>query len=117
MSGRSSLTARLLSELRTPDEVRDAVYLFAGDVAAKQTRFWLLLVLSAVIATAGVIGDSTATVIGAMISAPLAIPIQGIGVAIAYAREGRCCDRPRSCWPLPRVSSRSRRAFRCCCPS
>ena len=47
MSGRPPLTARLLSELRTPDEVRDAVYLFTGDVGAKQTRFWLLLVLSA----------------------------------------------------------------------
>jgi hypothetical protein len=35
MAGRSQLTARLLSELRTPEEVRDAVYLFTGDVAAK----------------------------------------------------------------------------------
>jgi uncharacterized hydrophobic protein (TIGR00271 family) len=69
---------------RTPDEIRDAVYLFGADVKAKQSRFWLLLVLSAVIATAGVIQDSTATVIGAMIIAPLALPIQGAAVAIAY---------------------------------
>jgi uncharacterized hydrophobic protein (TIGR00271 family) len=66
--------------LRSPDEVRDAVYL---DTPAKQTRFWLLLALSAVIASAGVIADSTATVIGAMIIAPLATPIQGIAVALA----------------------------------
>jgi uncharacterized hydrophobic protein (TIGR00271 family) len=78
------LRTRLTGESRTPDEIREAVYLFTGDVGAKQTRFWLLLVLSTVIATTGVIGDSTATVIGAMIIAPLAVPIQGAAVAIAY---------------------------------
>jgi uncharacterized hydrophobic protein (TIGR00271 family) len=78
------IRARLTGESRTPDEIRDAVYLFDGDTAAKQSRFWLLLLLSAVIATTGVIGDSTATVIGAMIIAPLAVPIQGAAVAIAY---------------------------------
>ena len=48
-------------------------------MGAKHSRFWLLLVLSTVIATSGVISDSTATVI-----APLAVPIQGAAVAIAY---------------------------------
>jgi uncharacterized hydrophobic protein (TIGR00271 family) len=67
-------------ELRTPEEMRDAVYL---DEPAKLSRFWLLLALSAVIASAGVLADSTATVIGAMIIAPLATPIQGIAVALA----------------------------------
>lgn len=71
-------------QARSPEEIREAVYLSQGDVAAKQSRFWLLLVLSAGIATAGVIGDSTATVIGAMIVAPLATPIQGVAAAIAY---------------------------------
>jgi uncharacterized hydrophobic protein (TIGR00271 family) len=75
--------ALLGREWRPADEVRDAVYLHSGDAAAKQSRFWLLLVISATIASAGVMGDSTATVIGAMIVAPLAIPIQGVGVAIA----------------------------------
>jgi uncharacterized hydrophobic protein (TIGR00271 family) len=78
------LRTRLTGESRTPDEIREAVYLFTGDVGAKQSRFWLLLVLSTVIATTGVIGDSTATVIGAMIIAPLAVPIQGAAVGIAY---------------------------------
>jgi uncharacterized hydrophobic protein (TIGR00271 family) len=78
------LRERLTGESRTPDEIREAVYLSVGDVGAKQSRFWLLLVLSTVIATAGVIGDSTATVIGAMIVAPLAVPIQGAAVGIAY---------------------------------
>jgi uncharacterized hydrophobic protein (TIGR00271 family) len=43
----------------------------------KLSRFWALLGLAAVIATAGVISDSTATVIGAMIVAPLMTPILG----------------------------------------
>lgn len=79
-----SIRDRLTEEQRTPDEIREAAFLTHGDVAAKMTRFWLLLTLSAVIATAGVISDSTATVIGAMIIAPLATPIQGVAVGIAY---------------------------------
>ncbi|HWJ61481.1 MAG TPA: DUF389 domain-containing protein [Acidimicrobiales bacterium] len=62
---------------------------FEGDEQrSKLTRFWLLLPLSAVIASAGVVGDSTATVIGAMIVAPLMTPILGIALAAALA------DRP-----------------------
>jgi uncharacterized hydrophobic protein (TIGR00271 family) len=80
----SSIVKQLTSEGCTPDEIREAAYLFAGNVGAKHTRFWLLLTLSAAIATAGIVGDSTATVIGAMIIAPLATPIQGTAVAIAY---------------------------------
>lgn len=79
----SGVAGHLSGETRTPREIRDAVYLFTGDVGAKQSRFWLLLVISTVIATAGIISDSTATVIGAMIVAPLAVPIQGVGVAIS----------------------------------
>ena len=42
----------------------------------------LLLPLSAVIASAGVVSDSTATVIGAMIAAPLMTPILGIVLTV-----------------------------------
>ncbi|MEV0173916.1 DUF389 domain-containing protein [Streptomyces sp. NPDC050803] len=49
------------------------------------TRFWGLLVLAAVIASAGVVGDSTATVIGAMIVAPLMTPILGSALALVLA--------------------------------
>jgi uncharacterized hydrophobic protein (TIGR00271 family) len=73
----------LTGEARSREEIHEAVYLFTGDVAAKQSRFWMLLVLATAIATAGVISDSTATVIGAMIIAPLGTPIQGIAAAIA----------------------------------
>lgn len=51
------------------------------------SAFWTLLLLSAVIASAGVIGDSTATVIGAMIVAPLMRPILGTACAVVLARR------------------------------
>ena len=47
------------------------------DRVRRLSRFWILLLLSAVIATAGVVSDSTATVTGAMIIAPLMTPILG----------------------------------------
>lgn len=49
------------------------------------TRFWALLTLAAVIAGAGVVGDSAATVIGAMIVAPLMTPILGSALALVLA--------------------------------
>ncbi|HEY6634791.1 MAG TPA: DUF389 domain-containing protein, partial [Acidimicrobiia bacterium] len=59
---------------------------FDGDLRReKLSRFWLLLTLSAVIAAAGVIADSTATVIGAMIVAPLMTPIMGVALAATLA--------------------------------
>ena len=59
---------------------------FEGDErGAKLSRFWLLLLLSAIIASAGVMADSTATVIGAMIVAPLMTPILGTALAAALA--------------------------------
>jgi uncharacterized hydrophobic protein (TIGR00271 family) len=52
---------------------------FEGPEAGRRlSRFWLLMLLSSVIAGAGIVSDSTATVIGAMIVAPLMVPIQGI---------------------------------------
>ncbi len=47
----------------------------------------MLLVLAAVIASAGVVSDSTATVIGAMIVAPLMTPILGSAVALVLSRR------------------------------
>ena len=52
--------------------------LFDGpDSGRKLSAFWVLLVLAAAIASAGIASDSTATVIGAMIVAPLMTPIVG----------------------------------------
>ncbi len=67
---------------RTLDELSDDLDLRSGDTRAKQSAFWTMLVLSGIIATAGVLADSTATVIGAMIIAPLATPIMGIALGI-----------------------------------
>lgn len=57
------------------DEMRDAVFFEGASASRRWSRFWLLLILSSVIAAAGVVADSTATVIGAMIVAPLMTPI------------------------------------------
>ncbi|MEW6554070.1 MAG: TIGR00341 family protein [Actinomycetota bacterium] len=45
-------------------------------------RFFVLLLLSAVIATYGVVSDSVASVIGAMIVAPLMTPIMAVSLSI-----------------------------------
>ncbi|MGZ4681361.1 MAG: DUF389 domain-containing protein [Acidimicrobiales bacterium] len=65
--------------------MRSQLFFEGPDVKRKLSRYWLLLLLSAVIASAGVVGDSTATVIGAMIVAPLMVPILGtvLGVVLA----------------------------------
>ena len=61
--------------------MRDAVFFDGPDAPRRLSRFWILLTLAAIIAGTGVIADSTATVIGAMIVAPLMIPIQGTMLA------------------------------------
>jgi len=55
--------------------MRDQLLFDGAEAARKLSRFWVLLVLAAVIASAGIVADSTATVIGAMIVAPLMTPI------------------------------------------
>ncbi len=57
-------------------------------------RYAVLLFLSTIIATYGVLGDSTATVIGAMIIAPLMMPIIATAAALVMGdleRAGRSC--------------------------
>ncbi|MFW0793561.1 TIGR00341 family protein [Gordonia sp. CPCC 205515] len=74
------------SQRRTLDEITDRLDLGVGDARAKRSAFWIMLVLSGVIAVSGVVADSTATVIGAMIVAPLSTPILGIGLGIVSGR-------------------------------
>lgn len=80
----ATLRSRILPEAqrRTLDELTADLDLRAGDRKSKESAFWTMLVLSAVIATAGVLSDSTATVIGAMIIAPLSTPIMGVALSI-----------------------------------
>ncbi|GAA1789783.1 DUF389 domain-containing protein [Agromyces lapidis] len=67
--------------LNTIEHMRDAVFFDEPGRARRVQRFWILLVLSSAIAASGVVGDSTATVIGAMIVAPMMLPIQGTMLA------------------------------------
>ncbi|MGB3685736.1 MAG: DUF389 domain-containing protein [Ornithinimicrobium sp.] len=69
------------------ERISGKVFMTAGDKSRNLSAFWVLLSLSAVIATAGVIADSTATVIGAMIVAPLMTPILGTAMSIVLARR------------------------------
>jgi uncharacterized hydrophobic protein (TIGR00271 family) len=62
--------------------MRQSVFFDGPSARTKLSRFWILLVLASVIASAGVVADSTATVIGAMIVAPLMTPIQGTMLAV-----------------------------------
>jgi len=77
---------------RTLDELTNDLDLTAGDSSSKKSAFWTMLVLSAVIAAAGVLADSTATVIGAMIIAPLSTPIMGVALGVVL-RDGRMTRR------------------------
>lgn len=70
------------------DRVRQTVVFEPPELSTKLFRFWCLLTLSAAIAGFGLIADSVATVIGAMIVAPLMLPIVGLafGVSIGDRR-------------------------------
>ena len=84
-----TLRGRVLpeSQRRTLDELAADLTLRSGDSRSKKSAFWTMLVLSAVIAGAGVLADSTATVIGAMIIAPLSTPIMGIALGVVMGRR------------------------------
>ncbi|PZQ38651.1 MAG: DUF389 domain-containing protein, partial [Phenylobacterium zucineum] len=58
-----------------------------ADRRNKLSSFWVLIVLATVIAGAGVMADSTATVIGAMIVAPLMTPILGTALSVVLANR------------------------------
>jgi len=67
--------------------MRDQLFFEGPERNRRLSRYWLLLPLSAVIAAARLVGDSTATVIGAMIVAPLMTPILGIVLAVVLGRR------------------------------
>jgi uncharacterized hydrophobic protein (TIGR00271 family) len=67
------------------ERMTDALFIDGPVTSAKSSKFWILLILAGIIATAGVIADSTATVIGAMIVAPLMTPILGTALAVVLA--------------------------------
>jgi len=65
------------------ETVRDKLLFDRPPVRNRYDRFWVLLLLSTVIATGGVITNSTASVIGAMIVAPLMTPILATALSVA----------------------------------
>ena len=70
------------------ERMTGSLFIERGFRSRTSSKFWVLLVLAAVIATTGLVADSTATVIGAMIVAPLMTPILGTALAVVLA------DRP-----------------------
>jgi uncharacterized hydrophobic protein (TIGR00271 family) len=76
----------------TPENVArlESKLFFDGAKRRRQLeQFSVLLFLAAIIATMGVLGDSTATVIGAMIISPLMIPIMATAAALVMGQMGR----------------------------
>lgn len=67
------------------EHMRDAVFFHGPDIRRRLSRFWILITLSAIIAAAGVVADSAATVIGAMIVAPLMTPVLGTVLSVVLA--------------------------------
>ncbi len=59
------------------DEIDEGLYFEQPDRANKLVAWWVMLLLSVAIATFGILQDSTAVVIGAMLIAPLMTPIIG----------------------------------------
>lgn len=72
---------------RSLEDLQEDLDLSSGDSRAKQSAFWTMLTLSSVIAACGILTDSTATVIGAMIIAPLSTPIMGIALGAVQRRR------------------------------
>lgn len=68
--------------------VRETVVFTQPNLKVRLIRFWILLLLAAAIAAAGLLNDSVATVIGAMIVAPLMLPIMGLAYGISIG-DGR----------------------------
>jgi uncharacterized hydrophobic protein (TIGR00271 family) len=85
----SELIGDWLRERDLGHEHRDRIgdgFFFEGDERTdKLASWWVMLLLSVAIATFGIIQDSTAVVIGAMLIAPLMVPILGIGAGIVNA--------------------------------
>ena len=88
------------NQRRTLEELSEDLDLRSGDTRAKQSAFWTMLLLSARHRHRRRLADSTATVIGAMIIAPLSAPIMGVALGIVERRAvpaRACVLGERSC--------------------
>jgi len=71
------------------DSINDVVFFEGRDAAARLSRFMLVMVFASVISAAGVLADSTAVVIGAMLVAPLINPMMGMGLSLVTGWPNR----------------------------
>jgi len=88
----SGVTQMVRESTFTPENVSrlENKLFFDGAKRRRQLeQFSVLLFLAAIIATMGVLGDSTATVIGAMIISPLMTPIMATATALVMGQMGR----------------------------
>jgi uncharacterized hydrophobic protein (TIGR00271 family) len=81
----SESTDTQMAVMNDTKHMRDAVFFEGPDVRQRLSRFWILITLASIIAAAGVAADSTATVIGAIIVAPLMTPILGTMLSVVLA--------------------------------
>jgi uncharacterized membrane protein len=65
------------------ERIRDLVLYEGSEVKNKVVKFFILIILSSGIATYGLLGNSVAVIIGAMIIAPLMLPIMGLAYSIS----------------------------------
>ena len=82
----TSLVAAWLRERPKAADDRQSLYgriLYEGpDAAPRVGRFFTLMGFASVIASGGIIADSTAVVIGAMLIAPLMTPLMGMAISL-----------------------------------
>lgn len=71
------------------DTFQDKLFIEGEQAARRYMNFFVLLLLATVIATYGLLSASTATVIGAMIVAPLMAPIMGTTGAVVLGQTSR----------------------------
>ena len=81
--------------LQQPERADVIDRLFPSGIPRRQffTRFLALMLLSTAIAVFGILGDSTAVVIGAMLVAPLMFPVLGMAAAIVMGWPMRIVNR------------------------
>lgn len=78
------------------DYIVDQVYFIGEEWGERLLRFSILIVLSTMIAAFGLLADSVAVVIGAMLVAPLMTPIMGTAVSLVLTESRRLAASVRT---------------------
>lgn len=78
------------------DYIVDQVYFYGEERGERLRRFVVLIVLSTMIAAFGLLADSVAVVIGAMLVAPLMTPIMGTAVSIVLTEPSKLASSART---------------------